>query len=168
MARPTTSNLNQARSQDFEKGGRLFWKSETTVSDLDPNFYCSWIRFKRFIRNWDGFFGRNRKFKRFFRPKTGDLQKKKTVFTEIETDFSAEIRNSNGFSGWITATPWQLLHPNSFGRGLFSFFEQKSASKALKTCDFAYFSGQWGGLEPPPPPPPFWLRYWLKCYQRYK
>ena len=37
------------------------------------------------------FFGRNRKFKRFFRPKSGGLQKKKKVFTEIETDFSAEI-----------------------------------------------------------------------------
>ena len=37
-----------------------------------------------------------RKFKRIFRPKSGGLQKKK-VFTEIETDFSAEIGNSNVF-----------------------------------------------------------------------
>ena len=36
--------------------------------------------------------------------------------------------------------------------GLFSFFHQKSASKAPKTCDFAYFTGQWGVLEPPRPP----------------
>ena len=42
--------------------------------------------------------------------------------------------------------------------GLFSIFHRKSASKAQKTCDFAYFTSQWGGLEPPPPPP--WLRYW--------
>ena len=28
-------------------------------------------------QNWDWFFGRNRKFKRFFRPKSGGLQKKK-------------------------------------------------------------------------------------------
>ena len=41
--------------------------------------------------------------------------------------------------------------------GLFSIFHRKSASKAQKTCDFAYFTSQWGGLEPPPPPP--WLRY---------
>ena len=47
----------------------------------------------------------------------------------------------------------QLRHPNPFGVGeLFSFFEQKSAAKALKTCDFAYFSGQWGGSSPPVPP----------------
>ena len=38
--------------------------------------------------------------------------------------------------------------------GLFSIFHRKSASKAQKTCDFAYFTSQWGGLEPPPPPPP--------------
>ena len=43
------------------------------------------------------------------------------------------------------------------GGGLFSIFHKKSASKASKTCDFAYFTSQWGGgLEPPRPP---WLRY---------
>ena len=94
------------------------------------------------IRNWVGFFGRNRKLKRFFRSKTGDLQKKK-----IGTDFSAEMTNSNDSSGRITATLSQLRLPNSFKGGLFSFLEQKSASNALKTCDFAYFSGQ----RPPPP-----------------
>ena len=41
-----------------------------------------------------GFSGRNRKFKRFFQPKTDDLQKK-----EIARDFPAEIGNSSGFSG---------------------------------------------------------------------
>ena len=48
-------------------------------------------------QNWEWFFGRNRKFKRSFRPKSGGLQKKKKVFTKIETDFSAEIGNSNVF-----------------------------------------------------------------------
>ena len=38
------------------------------------------------------------KFERFFLPKSGGLQKKKKVFTEIESDFSAEIGNSNVFS----------------------------------------------------------------------
>ena len=37
-------------------------------------------------------------------------------------------------------------------RGLFSFLEQKSASKALKTCYFAHFSGQWGASSPPATP----------------
>ena len=41
-------------------------------------------------------------FKGFFRPKLGDLQKKKKkkkkVFAKIQSDFSAEIQNSNFFS----------------------------------------------------------------------
>ena len=38
--------------------------------------------------------------------------------------------------------------------GLFSIFHIKLASKAPKTCDFAYFTSQWGGgLEPLPPFP---------------
>ena len=49
--------------------------------------------------------------------------------------------------------------------GLFSIFHIKSASKAQKACDFAYFKSQWGGLEPPrPPPPPPWLRYCTRLY----
>ena len=43
-----------------------------------------------------------RKFKAFFRPELGDLQKKKKkkkkVFAKIQSDFSAEIRNSKVFS----------------------------------------------------------------------
>ena len=40
-----------------------------------------------------------RKFKWFFLPKTGDLQKKK-IFTEISRDFPAEIGISSGFSNF--------------------------------------------------------------------
>ena len=35
------------------------------------------------------------------------------------------------------------------GGGLFSIFHRKSASKTQKTCDFAYFTSQWGGSSPP-------------------
>ena len=43
---------------------------------------------------------KDQKFKRFFRQKLGDLQKKKKkkVFAKIQSDFSAEIQNSNVFS----------------------------------------------------------------------
>ena len=68
-------------------------------------------------------------------------KKKKKVFTEIETDFSAKIGNSDAFSGRITTCTSQPRHPISFA-GLFSIFHQKSASKAPKTCDFAYFTSQ--------------------------
>ena len=43
---------------------------------------------------------KDRKFNRFFHQKLGDLQKKKKkkVFGKIQSDFSAEIQNSNVFS----------------------------------------------------------------------
>ena len=53
---------------------------------------------KGLCRNPKTFSGRNRKFKRFFRPETGDLQKKKN-FDEIQRLFLAEIENLSGFSG---------------------------------------------------------------------
>ena len=88
------------------------------------------------------FFGRNPKFKRFFRQKLGDLQKKKKkkkkVFAKIQGDFSSKISQVQTFQG------------GSFRMGgLFSIFYRKSASKAQKTCDFAYFTSQWGGSSPP-------------------
>ena len=102
------------------------------------------------------------KLSRIYRPKSEivtDFRQKpdvfQKVFTKIESSFSAKITNSNGSSGQIAATPSLLRVPNLFGGGgLFSFFKHKSASKALKTCNCAYFSGQWGGIEPPSLPPP--------------
>ena len=40
----------------------------------------------------------NRKFKRFFRPNSGALQKKK-VFTKIETDFSPDLLRLGRWGG---------------------------------------------------------------------
>ena len=104
---------------------------------------------------------------------------KKKVFPEIQRVFRAEIRNSKGFSGRNQWSPKNRSPPtlgellnqktplfwskqrqvlDNFGSqislgGLFSFLEQKSASKALETCYFAYFPGQLGRLEPPALPP---------------
>ena len=91
---------------------------------------------------------KDRKFKGFFRPKLGDLQKKKKkkkVFAKIQGDFSPNFASSKEGALFV------------WGGGLFSIFHTKSASEAQKTCVFAYFTSQWGGLEPPRPPP--WLRY---------
>ena len=86
-------------------------------------------------RFWDWFFGQKRKFKRFFRPISGDLQKKKRK------------RSSP-----ILRLVFRPISENQmFEGGLFSIFHQKSASKAPKTCDFAYFTSQWGGPNPPAP-----------------
>ena len=147
------------------------------------------------------------KIQRFFPPKLrwSPKKKKKKVFTEIESNFSAEIRNI--YKGLFrpklgglqkkkkrsspklrvifrpTTKIQRFLHPKlgglqkkkkkrsspklrvifrpisqiqTFEGGLFSVFHKKSASKAQKTCDFAYFTSQWGGSSPPHPP---WLRY---------
>ena len=119
--------------QDFEKGGGLFWKSEKCANDLDSNFHWSWMsrkarKFKAFFRpksgdllkkkkkkrkkkglrqNSEWFFGRNPKFKAFFCPISGDLKKKKKkkVFTKVQSDFSAEIRNSKLFSAQTRVIP---------------------------------------------------------------
>ena len=112
---------------------------------------------------------------RFFPPKIRwSPKKKKKIFAKIETDFSAEIRNSKVFSAqnqMVSKTKKKkrsspklrlIFRPNSEIQtfeggcfpmgGLFSIFHKKSASKALKTCDFAYFTSQWGGSSPSPPP----------------
>ena len=124
-------------------------------------------------KNCNGISRKARKFKLFFCPKTGDLQKKglhrnwETFFrpknrwspkkekkrsspklrlifrlnSEIQSLFQAESRHV--FHNFGTQFPLQ-------GGGLFSIFHQ-SASKAPKTCDFAYFTSQWGGARAPPP-----------------
>ena len=66
-------------------------------------------------------------------------KKKKKVFTKIETDFSSNFANLDVWGGAVFV--WG---------GLFAIFHRKSASKAQKTCDFAYFTSQWGGSSPPP------------------
>ena len=82
------------------------------------------------------------KIQTFFPPKIRWSPKKKKVFAKIQGDFSSNFASSNVWRGAL------------FVRGgLFSIFHRKSASKAQKTCDFAYFTSQWGRLEPPPPPP---------------
>ena len=56
-----------------------------------------------------GFFCRNRKFKRFVRPKTCDLRKKKKVFTEIARDFPAKIGNLSDFSGRVQVKKFSVI-----------------------------------------------------------
>ena len=151
----------QARSQDLEKGGGGYLKSEKSANDLDPNFlaetdfsakfgnpnvFSAHIQViskkkkkkKGLHRFQDWFFGQNRISRRFFRPNSGDLQKKKKVFTDFETDFLAKVGNTRPTSKNRTFKGGLF----SDG-GLFSIFHHKLASKAPKTCDFAYFTSQW-------------------------
>ena len=160
------------------KRGGLFWNSEKCANDLDSNFHWRWISFRRFVRN----LRRNvSEIQTFFPPKIrwSPKKKKKKVFAKIQSDFSAEIQNSNVFTFFPPKIRWSpkkkkkkkvfakiqgdfssnFTCSNVWGGalfewgGLFSISHRKSASKAQKTCDFAYFTSQWGGLEPPRPPP---------------
>ena len=58
---------------------------------------------------------------------------KKKVFTDFETDCSAQLENPN------------------VSRGAIFNFSLKIDLKTTKRCDFAYFTSQWGGSSPPPP-----------------
>ena len=109
-------------------------------------------------------------------------KKKKKVFAKIQSGFSAEIQHSKVFSAqnyviskkkkkkrsspkfraiFLPISQVQTFEGGSFRMGgQFSIFHRKSASKAQRTCDFAYFTSQWGGSSSPRPP---WLRY---CVQQ--
>ena len=92
--------------------------------------------------NWDEISRKARKFKGFFRPKSGGLQKKKKkVFTEIETDFSPKFGNSNVWGGLF-----------SYGGAIFNF-SQKIGLKSTKNVRFCILHKPMGGLEPPRLPP---------------
>ena len=178
-----TRTPTQARSQDLKK-------REAILKEWDYR-KRPWPEFSLFRPIT---FGQIRKFKRFFSPKTSELQKKK-VFAKFETDFSAKSGNSNAFSAQKQVISKKKRHrriwngffgqnrkfirffrsnhgiyfassaPKFLWWGLFSIFQQKSASKAPKTCDFEYFTGQWKGSSLPPP----WLRScsyrWLFSWQ---
>ena len=145
------SSLLQARSQDLEKGGGGFFERvrevQTTLTQIiivlesEPH---------GLYENWDGISRKARKFKRFFSPKTGAPKKKKGLHRNWDWFFGQNRKFKRFFR------PNHDMHfttsaPNFLWGGLFSIFHQKSALKPPKTCDFAYFTSQWEGLEPPPP-----------------
>ena len=117
-------------------------------------------------------------FKRFFRPKLGDLQKKKKkkekVFAKIQSDFSAEIQNSNVFSAqnqvisekkkkglrqysgrfFSQFRKFKRMRGGSFRMGGAIFhFSQKIGLKSTKNMRFCILHKPMGGARAPPPPP---------------
>ena len=170
-------SIYQARSQDLEKGGAILkeWEVckrpwlefslilnqfQTVCPKLEAKCLGklgnsklfsaqSWVILKKkgLRQNSEWFFGRNPKFKGFFFPKLGDLQKKKKKGLHQNWGcYFVQFRKFRRLRGAVFE--WG---------GLFSIFHIKSASKAQKACNFAYFTSQWGGARAPRPP---WLRYW--------
>ena len=155
-----TEGLVQARSQDLEKGGGGLKKWEKCKRPW-PQFslflnqfhtVCPKIETKFLVK-----LGNSKVFSA--QNQVVSKKKKKKVFTEIETDFSVEIGNSNVFSAQNQVVSKEKKKKKSeiqtfegglfsYGGGLFSTFHKKLVSKAPKTCDFAYFTSQWGGSSP--------------------
>ena len=90
------------------------------------------------------------KLKRFFRPELGDLKKKK-VFTKIQslflTNFGCAPEKKLHFSSPNNSKSFATSAPQSRW-GLFSFLEQKSATKALKRTILHTFQANGGARAP--------------------
>ena len=90
---------------------------------------------------------KHRKFKGFFRPKLGDLQKKKKkkkVFTKIQGDFSPKFCNFKRLRGALFV----------WGGGYFPFFTENRPQKHKIHAFLHTSQANGGGSSPPRPPPP--------------
>ena len=81
----------------LKRGGGYFERVRSVQTTLTRIFIDLESVSDGLSETWGEMSRKARKFKAFFRPKLGDLQKKK-VFAKIQSDFSAKIRNSKVFS----------------------------------------------------------------------
>ena len=136
---------------------------------------------------------KDRKFKRFFRQKLGDLQKKKKkkkkVFAKIQSDFSAEIvffflfkrffrpkssdlqKNKKGLRQNSRRFFFQNFASSNVSRGAlfawggyFQFFTENRPQKHKKHA-ILHTSQANGGARAPPAPP--WLRYCVHTRRKF-
>ena len=172
------TNYSQAHSQDLEKGGGLFWKSEKCANDLDSNFHWSWISFRRFVWNLRRNVSESSEIQSFFSPKVGwSPQKKKkkksspkfrVIFwpkSEIQRFFLLKIRWSpkkkkkKVFAKIEAAISSNFANSDIWGGAIFHFSHQISL-KSTKSMRFCTLHKPMGGGSSFPRPP--WLRYWLQ------
>ena len=95
------------------------------------------------------FSGRNRKFKRFFRPNTGDLQKKRSSSQKRHEIRCQSTKNTNLGLDLHSSSPEPV---NFFG-----------AQSSLGGHNFRLgdHKQSFGGARPSMPPPPPWRCVWL-------
>ena len=130
---------------------------------------------------WDEISRKDRKFKGFFRPKLGDLQKKKKkglrqnsewffgrnpqfkrFFRPKLGDLQKKKRSSPKFRAiFLPISQVQTFEGGlfSYGGGYFPFFTENRPQKHKNHAILHTSQANGGGSSPPPPPP--WLRYWL-------
>ena len=134
------------------KRGGLFWKSEKSANVLDPNFHCSWISFLRFVQKFIqklNNFSESSEIPTFFPPKIRWSPKKKGLHRNWDYWFFGRNRKFKRLKGGLF----------SYGGGLFSVFDKKSAwpQKHQKRAILHTSLANGGGSSPPAPPS--WLRY---------
>ena len=104
-----TSNVKSARlllrrvARIWKRGGGQFKKVRKVQTTLTRILIVLESVSHGLSENSDEISRKPRKFESFFRPKTGGLRKKKKkkVFAEIESDFSAKFGNSNVSGGAV-------------------------------------------------------------------
>ena len=141
---------DQARSQDLKKGVGCFERVRKLQTTLTQIFIVLESESHGLSKNWDGIFRKTRKFKRFFSPKPGDLEKKRSS-PKLRRIFWPKIENSNTFSGRVTTSTSQLRHPISFGGAVF-IFSPKTGLESTKNVRFCILKANGGARVPPAPP----------------
>ena len=127
----------------------VFWRLETTSNDLDPDFDRSSIRLSRCFSPNNRWSPKKRKrsflkLRRFFSPNLGDLKKKKKKEKGLQPGCNPVFWSKSH------QVSEQFLLPTQ-GGGLFSFLEQKSASKVLKSGVFCILFRPMGRAIAPAP-----------------
>ena len=130
----------QACSQDLEKGG-LFWKSEKSANDLDPNFHCSWMSSTRFVQKLRRNFSESSEIQSFFPPKIRWSPKKKRSSPKLRLIFRPNLEIQT-FEGGLF----------SYVGSCFQFFTKNPPQKHQKRAILHTSQANMGARAPHPPP----------------
>ena len=147
------SNLIQARSQDLKKGGGYFERVRSVQTTLTRIFIDLESISDGLSETWGEMSRKARKFKAFFRPRLGDLQKKK----------KKKGLHQNWGCYFVQFRKFRRLRGGCFrmgGGGYFPFFTETRPQKHKKHPILHTSQANGGGSSPPPRLPPPWLRYW--------